>query len=136
MAKGPDGGLRVIFSSNIREFHWTHIETPGTAGGVPDSEFCPPNGRAGWMESKRTDGWVIKFRPLQVGWLMRRSRMNGKCFIAVLRKADELWLWSGAAAIDLAENGMDGADRSMLFGRWSGGPTRWPWGHIATILRK
>ena len=123
-----DGGLRQLFRANLRQAHWNSVETGGTAQGVPDSEYCFPNGACGWVEFKQVSGWVVPLRPAQVGWLLRRSRMGGLCWVAV-RKGDLLWLVSGSEAKILREVGLKGIDPVG-----EGGPLAWDWGEITAQL--
>jgi hypothetical protein len=131
-----DGGLRAI----LKPWHWTPIETAMTGAGVPDANCCW-QGHEFWVEYKFTAGWAVTLRPEQVGWLLRRSRAGGNSFIAVRRTcavgrgreaADELWLFRGSQARDLA----DGSLRSVApLGYWVGpGPARWPWAEVGAKL--
>jgi hypothetical protein len=129
-----DGGLRQLWRTHLKTAQWTPIETGGTAGGVPDSEYCFPTGRQGWIENKRTLGWAVKFRPMQVGWLLRRARMGGTCFVAVRRlngAEDELYLVAGRYADALQDGGL----RAVTHLRWGGGPARWNWEEVEWHLR-
>jgi hypothetical protein len=131
-----DGGLRSIFRQQLPHFHWVTIESGATDQGIPDSEFCH-NGQTGWVEYKKTNGWVVPLNPSQVGWHMRRARSGGRSFIAV-RKKKELWLFAGASARDLKLNGF--RDEKILeqtmHGMWMGGPANWNWHQIETILTR
>jgi len=98
-------------------------------------EYCFAGGVQGWVENKRTLGWAVTIRPEQVGWLLRRARMGGRCFIAVRRmngKSDELYMVHGRDAERLQDNGLKGAN--WILGVWSGGPARWDWGQVERLL--
>lgn len=134
-----DGGLRRLFHSNMPLVHWQAVETGSTGLGVPDSNGCY-NSIEFWVEFKTTETNAVPLRPEQIGWLMRRSRAGGLCWVAVRHKhaggprkgppVDELWLYRGADAQMLDCWGL----RHAPVGRWGGGPRRWPWpvvlGHL------
>lgn len=135
-----DGGLRHIFSEHLPAWHWTPIETAMTGAGVPDANCCWKDIEF-WIEFKFTSGYAVVLRPEQVGWLLRRTRAGGRSFIAVRKTcppgrgreaADELWLYRGSQARDLA----DGSLRSVApLGFWAGpGPARWDWAAIGRKL--
>jgi hypothetical protein len=134
-----DGGLRTIFRHQFSTFQWTTVETAGSASGVPDSEFCTPDGIQGWVEYKSTSVFYVQVKPFQVAWLMRRCRMGGNAWIAVRRtpKAqkfvgeDELWLMSGNQADALFHYGLKGV-RAWC---WSGGPSTWNFGEVEQIIK-
>ena len=73
-----DGDLRSLFRIKLKTYQWTSIETAGTVSGVPDSEFCTPEGIQGWLEFKRTNVFYVHINPFQVAWLMRRCRYGGR----------------------------------------------------------
>ncbi len=133
-----DGGLRSIFRNRLKQYQWTSIETAGTASGVPDSEFCTPNGVQGWVEYKKTDIFAVGIDSFQVAWHMRRCRYGGKSWIAVRRvpKAkkwegmDELWLMFGDQAEALYRNGLVGVSAWC----WSGGESNWNFDEVNLIL--
>jgi hypothetical protein len=124
-----DGDLRYIFRNKFRSYQWTSVETAGTASGVPDSEFCNPEGVQGWIEFKQTKVFYVNINPFQVAWLMRRCRYGGNAWIAVRRipqskkekGADELWLMKGDQAQALFEGGLENVYADM----WTGGPSNW-----------
>lgn len=123
-----DGQLRQIFRKNLPHAQWTAVETGATAAGVPDSEYCFPSGSSGWVEFKSIAGWRVTLRPAQIGWLLRRHRMGGQCFVAILR-GDTLYVEPGSSAVALREVGV-----KDLPG-WSGGPSAWPWAQVERKLR-
>lgn len=134
-----DGGLRRLFQANLPRAHCQPVETGLISMGVPDMNFCA-EGVEGWVEFKQTDGYAVTLEPEQVSWLSRRARSGGRVFVAVRRwhtggprkgpPVDELWLLRGEYAPDLKSLGLRWAEqnsRSVLIGRWSGGPARWDW---------
>lgn len=132
-----DGQLRSIFSQNLRSAQWTPIESGLTIQGIPDSHYIFPGGCAGWIEHKQTDGWQIKKTkswPFQVAWISRYTRMDGRVFIAIRRKNDELWLVTGALIRQLADEGLRGVQGSCNV--WGGGPSKWNWPEIEAVLKR
>jgi hypothetical protein len=133
-----DGGLRPIFRSRLTGWQITSIETAGSASGVPDSEYCSPEGVAGWIEFKQTKIFHVHIKPLQVAWLMRRCRYGGTAFIAVRRtpfarkfaNVDELWIMKGDQAEALFNRGLQGVKALC----WEGGPNQWNFDEIKTVL--
>jgi hypothetical protein len=124
-----DGGLRQIFRTKFRDYQWTSIETGAVSPGTPDAEYCAPGGLSGWVEFKKTSGWKVEFRPLQVPWIHRRARLGGRVFIAVRRKKDELYLISGADVLELEEKGVKN------FVPIAGvGSRNWDWNEVEQIL--
>jgi hypothetical protein len=134
-----DGDLRPLFRNQLKTWHWVSIESAGTAGGIPDSEFCTPEGIQGWIEFKFTKIFYVHIKPLQVAWLDKRCRYGGKAWIAVRRTptakihtgVDELWLMRGDQAIALAEGGLN----NIVGMKWGGGPGGWNWAEIASMLQ-
>jgi hypothetical protein len=129
-----DGGLRPLFRYKFRRWQWTSIETAFSASGVPDSEFCTPDGVQGWVEFKKCSAFYVQIKPFQVAWLDRRCRYGGNAWIAVRRMhksgADELWLMKGDQAVPLSQCGLDGVEAWM----WEGGPTNWNFTEIGNML--
>jgi hypothetical protein len=131
MAK--DGGLRTIFRTQFRNWQWSTIEVGAIAGGIPDNEFCTPDGAQGWIEFKQTHIWYVQIKPLQVAWLERRCRYHGNAWIGVRRwreDADELWLMRGDQATALCRDGLRGVEAWC----WEGGPSRWNFTEIGNML--
>jgi hypothetical protein len=124
-----DGDLRAIFRRKLPHFDWTSVESGGTGRGIPDSEYCH-EGATGWVEFKQTDGWAVKIRAEQVGWIMRRWRHGGRVWVAVRRRSDELWVVPGDAAVQLKGHGL----RAVPSEHWSGGPGSWDWERVAYLL--
>ena len=127
-----DGGLRDVLRLHLPHFDFQPIEMFLLAAGVPDLNFCC--GKEGWIELKMTRANAVTVRPAQVGWIERRLRHGGRVFVAVrrLRKnADELWLYHGR---DARHIGAGGLTASTPLGRWDGGPVRWDWLGIESLL--
>lgn len=139
-----DDGLRKLFHTNLRRFHWQAIESGLTGGGIPDSNFCI-NGIEGWVEHKATSGNKIKFdkEGFQVAWHLRRYRSGGRTFIAIRQRhdggprlgaaIDRLWLYQGWRAKELFVLGLC---TIRPIGTWDGGPTRWNWEQVAKALQE
>jgi hypothetical protein len=134
-----DGDLRHIFRIRFGSWQWTSVETAGTASGVPDSEFCSPEGVQGWIEFKQTHIYRVAIRPLQVAWLDRRCRYGGNAWIAVRRTpnsqkeegVDDLWLMASHQAKNLFDGGLE----NVYGWSWSGGEKNWNFQEISNILR-
>jgi hypothetical protein len=134
-----DGDLRSLFRGQFKLWHWSSIETAGTASGVPDSEFCTPFGIQGWIEFKQTHINRVRLGPFQVGWIDKRSRYGGNVWIAVRRQPnsqreagiDDLWLIHGSQVCALAEGGLENITAMC----WHDGPNNWNWGEIGNILK-
>ena len=103
-----DGDLRTIFRIRFKNYQWSSVETAGTASGVPDSEFCTPNGVQGWIEFKQTHIHQVGIRPFQVAWLMRG---------------------------DQAQALFDGGLECVYATRWEGGPNNWNFQEISNKLQ-
>jgi hypothetical protein len=134
-----DGGLRAIFRKYLPKVHIVTIESGFTEQGIPDLNFCR-NRVEGWVECKKTSGWTVNLRPEQIGWLLRRRRCGGNCYVAVRRMvketkrltaADELWLFDGAYAAELKAHGLRGV-KPLL--QSPNGPSRWDWDAVAKVL--
>lgn len=144
-----DGGLRKIFRTKLRQFHWQAIETGGTGLGIPDSNYCV-DGLEGWVEYKKTHGFAIGLRPEQVGWHMKRARAGGLTTIAVRRQTeagprkgpavDQLFMFPGAWADRLDDEGinpdwcLERVARNADF-LYDPGPT-WNWTSIEMFLKR
>lgn len=139
MNKKADGGLSQLYLKHLPQFHWQSTWSLG--GGAPDMNGCL-DGQEFWIENKLTSGWAVKFEFGQVAWHERRVRAGGRTFIAVRRQTvagprrgdavDEFWLFRGQEARQLEVDGLKG--KQPLLGVWSGGPARWAWDHLCTIL--
>ena len=126
-----DGGLRTLFRKNLPAWHWQSIESAMTGMGIPDSNFCY-QGLEGWVEFKECQGMMVRISPMQIGWLMRRARSGGRCFVAVRHKGSDLYLYHGALAAGLAQPG--GVMGTPRLGKWTGGPALWAWGEVGDVL--
>lgn len=129
-----DGGLRSLFRERLTRAQWTPVETGVTALGVPDSEYCFPEGRQGWCEFKWTPEWQVRFQFGQTAWINRRWRLGGRAWVVVRRQApagprrpacDELWLVPGSHVLVLDQLGLRAVEG--VSSRWHGGPARWDW---------
>jgi hypothetical protein len=135
--RAADDGLRPLFFKHLkRDCQWTPIETGDITGGVPDAEFMFEGGHQGWIEFKATDGWKPVFRPLQVAWIDRRSRLHGNVWIATRRRVkqvDDLYITPGYHVKDLSANGFT---ESVLTDSYcfTGGPKKWIWSAIRRVL--
>jgi hypothetical protein len=131
-----DGNLRAIFQQRLSTWQWNKIETGVISPGLPDSEFCVPYiQHSGWIEFKATKIYSVQIKPLQVAWLMQRSRYNRDAWIAVRRfvihkSIDELWLMSGDQAMALKNGGL----RNITGWMWEGGPSNWNFIEIGEML--
>jgi hypothetical protein len=132
-----DGDLRSIFRQHLPRAQWTSIETGAVAGGVPDSEYCFPDGKQGWLEFKEIKtGWFVKNTRswvAQVAWISRRVRLGGRADIAVLR-GSTLYMVYGADAERLRDDGLQGAPWVALC--YDGGPRYWNWRTIEEMLTR
>jgi hypothetical protein len=135
-----DDGLRKIFHTNLRKFHWQAIESGLTGGGIPDSNFCI-EGIEGWVEHKATATLSVPLSSDQVGWHLRRFRAGGRTFIAVRMRhsggprkgfpVDRLYLYPGEMAKSLYVSGL----RTKPLGQWEGCPAHWDWNAVGKLLR-
>lgn len=102
--RGQDDGMRALFKKNLPEFHWVPVETWALNAGVPDVEFCAPNGVSGWVEFKcyGKKGQIPALKPSQIGWIDRRIRVKGRVFIGV-KKGENLFLAPGERARDFLD---------------------------------
>lgn len=140
-----DGGLRAEFRKHIPHFDWSSIETGSSESGVPDNNFCY-EGAEGWIEFKQTALREVRLRPDQIGWLAKRARHGGHVFVGVRRwhdprwskfseDTDQFWLLEGGASVVVKQRGLRESERYVL-GIWEGGPSRWDWNAIASILTR
>lgn len=135
-----DGRLHEIFRERIPDAHWQRIESGGLGRGTPDLNGCL-DGVEAWVENKLTLGWVVasmRSRAPQVGWLERRRRAGGRCFIAVRqtgKRRDALWLLSSGAGRSLLDGArLDELPRDLVLGRFEGGPALWGWSLVRKVL--
>lgn len=137
-----DGGLRKLFSDHLKQAHWQSVETWSTGKGVPDVNYCFPDGIEGWVECKKTETFRLDISPEQVSWAETRMRRGGRVFIGVRRQTtegprkgppvDELWLFKGVAIRWLTYQKMNNTMGLAL--RCEGGPRNWDWAAVAKVL--
>ena len=115
--------------------HWATIETGLSATGAPDSNGCH-QGVDFWVENKRTTGWRVEVRPVQIGWAHQRIRHGGRVIYAVyqdreLRRGREqaIWIFSGRMASRLGELGVMPLQMEAMH-MSSGEPRDWDWSAI------
>ena len=60
---------------------WTPVETGATSQGVPDHEYCFPDGDQGWVEFKAAHAWAVIIWAEQSGWLLRFLLLGGFCLL-------------------------------------------------------
>lgn len=134
-----DGGLRILFKQRMAHAHWQSIETWGIASGVPDAEYCFPEGIQGWIEFKGTGTNSVVIRPAQIAWAERRARVGGRIWLAIRLKCpkgpkrsaqDALFLYPGEDMREVLKNGLRIAPR----GYWNGGVRNWDWDAIERML--
>lgn len=138
-----DNGLRPEMRTHLkpRSFWITTIETGLVTQGVPDFNYIVDGGCEGWVECKATDGWAVKFQPMQIGWHERRYRMGGRSWIAIRRQTkggprsgpavDELYMVPGCYVIELRDEGVN-CGRQRYCG--AGGPSNWDWDEVQRLL--
>jgi hypothetical protein len=127
-----DGGLRALFRKHLPEFHWVAIESWMTGSGIPDVNFCC-SGVEGWIEFKKTGAIAVRFKPGQIAWHEQRHRARGRTFIAVRRLAkgvDDLFLYPGEQARLVDDLGLE----ALPLLHCQGGPARWRWNRLKTLL--
>lgn len=149
MTRAKDGGLRRMFRDRLPAAQWSSVESPLTGGGLPDSEYCFAGGRCGWLELKKATRWKVTLRPAQAGWLLRRTRLGGRAWVAVRRQGrterggayDDLWLVHGSLSRVLTRGTLrdlrsDYADDvGRLWASWEGGPSYWDWSAVEKLLQ-
>lgn len=140
-----DDGLRRIIQDYLPKpaWYWDPIETGSTTGGVPDAHFLNREaGVSGWVESKKTDGWALKFEPHQIQW-HRIHAIPCRTFVAVRARGqgssdgrgDGLWLLDGRCVDAAAEGGLLAAlEGGWVLGRWMGPPRSWDWTAVGRFL--
>lgn len=139
-----DGGLGQLLRKHLPqpEFRLTRVETGATAAGVPDCYWAHrPTKTSGWIENKKTEGWALDVRPLQIGWHLDHYARGVRTYIAVRARGagsggaerDGLYLYRGEAAAMLANQGLR-LREPWLLGHWPGPPRRWDWARVAELL--
>lgn len=138
-----DGGLRRIFRANLPMVHWAALETGAVCPGLPDSNGCC-RGREFMVEFKATRDHVVRFRPLQPGWITDRVRHGGRVFVFVRQRPDNppsatgtdlLWGFDGRDVVRLVSSGLRDAEQFAL-DVWRGGPRKWDWAQIEETLTR
>jgi hypothetical protein len=141
--KKADNELRPVMRTHLKPHGlWiTTVETGMVTQGVPDFNYMSDGGIEGWVECKATDGYAVKFQPMQVGWHERRYRYGGRTWIAVRRQTkggprsgpavDELYLIPGCYVIELRDEGVN-CGRALFMG--DGGPSQWDWNEVRRHL--
>jgi hypothetical protein len=127
-----DGGLRGLLVRNLPRVHFQSVETWSTGQGVPDLNYCSI-GVEGWIELKKSDGWVVDFSPQQIAWIERRLRAGGRVFVFVRRAGDELFILPGSAARPLLTRS-ESLRTIARIAFFSGGPRAWNYAEIGRIL--
>lgn len=97
--------LWELLRSNLpKTVHWQRIEG---IRGVPDTNGCY-EGSEFWIEGKVVrSGFVVKFQPGQVPWLMQRADRGGRCFVLVRHEpTGQLLLYPGHLALELSNRGV------------------------------
>jgi hypothetical protein len=140
---GPDAGLRKLLRDNLgrdRGFWWQAIETGATSAGLPDSHVLHDATGTLWVESKKTDGFAVKFEPHQLQW-WRKHAPWVRGFIAVRTlgvgssggTGDGLALYAGADADALSLGGVESVGSII---RFRGPPKTWNWRALAIELTR
>ena len=119
-----------MFRQKLPHWFWVVVETPISGGGVPDHHWCV-NGVSGWNEYKAATGFVVGFRPEQIGWHASFARHGGRSFIIIrrkVRKIDELWIYRGVDA----HHDMMKVFKPLV--KMEGGPAAWQWQDVEKLL--
>jgi hypothetical protein len=127
-----DGDLRSIFKRNLKDFMWLAIESGMTGPGIPDSWYIAPTGVPGWIEHKKPPHKVT----IEQGAILSRMvRMGGRAFVALRLEEEELRLYHGSVAPQLAQLTYQRIREGVPYlGAWTGVPARWDWVRIRQIL--
>lgn len=145
-----DANLRQIFQDYIPDFFWQSIESGSTGSGIPDLYYCAAGpGRneqpyySGWIECKTTKANAVVISPFQVAWAERHWRKKGRCWLAVrvlckkgkrTKAKDELWLFHGEGTSWCKVGGISAVPSLFVKGHWVGGPAKWDWQKIKSVL--
>ena len=98
---------------------WQRIESGETASGIPDLNGCHA-GVEIWVELKSMErGLKIPgYTSFQCGWLLRRSRVGGRSYLAVrIQKrtwGDGIIIWPGSAAREVMDQGLRAEALSVI----------------------
>lgn len=139
--KGPDAGLRKLMAEKLgraQGFWWQALETGATSAGLPDSHVLHDGTGTLWVESKKTDGYAVKFEPHQLQW-WRKHAPWVRGFIAVRTlgvgssggTGDGLALFRGEYADRLSLEGVDGPPTVL---RFRGSYRTWDWVRLGLAL--
>jgi hypothetical protein len=119
--------------------HHQAIETALMATGVPDLNMCF-GGTEVWVECKRCFHWKPAISEFQVGWLLRRARAGGRCFVMTRRLGqmregpyDEIWIHRGSDSPRLRAGGLRAVEPLL---RCHGPVENWCWESIGQVLVK
>lgn len=138
-----DNNLRPEMRNHLRPlgFWITTIETGLVTQGIPDFNYMVDGGVEGWCECKATKGFAIVFKPMQIGFHMRRYRMGGRTWIAVRRQTrggprqgaavDELYMIPGCYVEEARDAGLE-CGHARFMG--DGGPSAWDWTEVRRLL--
>lgn len=135
-----DGGLRVLFRQHLPQAMWISIESGATQLGIPDAHYLFDYNYSGWIEFKQTSINAVSIRPHQIAFAERYWRMGGRCFLAVRQKrkktaripaCDDLYIFQGNRVRKVAYGGL-AATIPLI--RYDGGPSRWDWDKIKSLL--
>lgn len=144
-------GLRALIRGELKDFHWTTVETRGNNEGVPDVHGCR-EGVSMWVECKGTATATISLRTAQTVWARQYERAGGRVFLAVRWRAargvrrqarDELWLLDAARVGRLALPSRSPRTMSYTLSEYAeeerllvtaGGPRRWDWDAVRAVL--
>lgn len=142
MSSRPDSGLRALIHKSLPmpDFKWAAVETGASAAGLPDSHFLyRPGGFTGWVESKKTDHWAVKFEPHQVQWhRLHYAAVRGFIAVRALGKnqtdgfGDGLYLYQSHQIDELVELGL----RLEPLLRITGSVRSWNWGAVKRVLTR
>jgi|TARA_Y100000114_G_scaffold85727_1_gene79229 Holliday junction resolvase len=95
-----------LVNVNLQNLHIQRIETGGTGRGIPDFNACC-EGVEFWVELKVVNsGNKIGLRPEQAGWLLKRAKHGGKCFVLVRTPKAEIYLYKGEQSREIIDNGL------------------------------
>ena len=95
-----------LVKKNLPNTHLQRIETGGTGRGIPDLNGCY-KGVEFWVELKVVNaGKMIRLRPEQIGWLVKRSMHGGRSFVLVRTPDAQIYLYPGKDAREVLEEGL------------------------------
>lgn len=105
--------------TKIHRIHWDRMENWVSAGmadlnGVHRDE---PHTEV-WVETKYTETRRVKFRPMQIPWMLKRYAAGSNVWCVVEQKTTKvhrILLYTPVDLIKLAEQGVDGAPARLQF---------------------